>query len=187
MLSASELKNNTCFLYHEIPYKVLKYKHTHLGRGGAHIRVKVKNLRTDNVLHLNFTSNDRFEEVVLEKKPMQYLYLEAGSFYFMDPKSFEQLAVSSKTLGNSGQFLKEGETVDIMFWEDEALDIDLPPSVVVEITECDPGVKGNSVSNMYKPAMTKDGLKIKVPLFCQKGEKVKVDTRTGEYLERAGA
>ncbi len=185
MLNATQLKNNTCFLYQNQPYKVLQYKHTHLGRGGAKIRVRVKNLKTGNVLNLHFNSNDRFEEVVLEKKKMQYLYQQGDEYVFMEPETFEQISLGIQLLGQGAKFLKEGEEVNIMFWQDQPLDVDLPVSVVVEIADCDPGVKGNSATNIFKAAMTKEGLKIKVPLFVDKGDKVKIDTRTGEYVERA--
>lgn len=185
MLSVNQLKTNVCFLYQNQPYKVVQYKHTHLGRGGAKIRVKVKNLKDGHVLGLNFSGNDRFEEVVLEKRKMQYLYQQGEEYVFMDPVSFEQINISDQVLGESAKFLKEGEEMNIMFWQDQPLDVDLPSSIVVEVAECDPGVKGNSATNMFKSAVTKEGLKIKVPLFVNQGNKVKIDTRTGEYVERA--
>lgn len=185
MLSSTQLKNNTCFIHQDQPYKVLQYKHTHLGRGGANIKVKVRNLKSNNVLHLNFTANDKFEELSLEKKEMQFLYQDGGRLYFMDPKTFEQIDLDSRIIGQGIKYLKEQELINIIFWQDKVLDIDLPASIVVEIAECDPGLKGNSAVNMHKSALTKEGLKIKVPLFCQKGEKVKIDTSTGEYVERA--
>jgi len=184
MLTATQLKNNTCFLYKDGPYKVLKYKHTHLSRRGADIKVKAKNLKTGNILTLNFSSNERFEEVRIEKKKMQFLYLEGELFYFMDRESFEQVEISNKLIGSSARFLREGQLINVLFWQNEALALDLPVSIVVEISECDPGVKGDSATNIFKLALTKNGLKIKVPLFIEKGDKVKVDTRSGEYVER---
>ncbi len=185
MLSATQLKTNVCFIYQKEPYKVIQYKHTHLGRGGAKIRVKAKNLQDGHVLSLNFGGKDRFEEVILERIKMQYLYRQGEEYVFMDPGSFEQINISNRLLGESAKFLKEGEEINIMFWQEQPLDIDLPVSVILEIAECDPGVKGNSATNIFKSAVTKEGLKIKVPLFVDKGNRIKVDTRTGEYLERA--
>ena len=185
MLTATQLKNNTCFLYKNQPYKVLKYKHTHLSRRGADIKVKAKNLKAGSIVNLNFGSNDRFKEVEIKKKNLQYLYKENQIFYFMDPKTFEQIEISGVALGNHGKFLKEGQTINVLLWQNEAIDLDMPASVVVELIECDPGVKGNSATNIFKSALTKNGLKIKVPLFVKKGDKVKIDTRTGEYVERA--
>jgi len=185
MLNAGQLKNNTCFLYQKEPYKVLEYKHTHLSRRGADIKVKARSLKTGNILRLNFGSNDRFEEVEVEKKKLQFLYKQEGIYFFMEPESFEQIEVGGKLIGDLGKFLKEGELVNVLFWQDEAFDLDMPASTVVEISECDPGVKGNSATNIFKSALTKNGLKIKVPLFIKPGDKVKVDTRSGEYLERA--
>jgi len=184
MLQATQLKNNTCFLYQGEPYKVLKYKHTHLSRRGADIKIKAKDLKTGAILNLNFGSNDRFEEAVIEKKKMLFLYQENERFYFMDPKSFEQEEISKKLIGDLAKFLKEGQLTDILFWGKQPLGLDLGPSIVVKIAECDPGVKGNSATNIFKPAITKNGLRIKIPLFIKKGDRVKIDTRTGEYIER---
>jgi len=185
MLAATQLRNNICFLYHHQPLRVVSYKHTHLGRGGADIKVRAKNLKTGNVLNFNFSSNDRFEEVIINKKKMQYLYQQEDLYYFMDPVTFEQIELESKLIGRSGDFLKEGEEIIILFWQDQALDIDLPASIVVEIVECDPGVKGNSATNIFKNAITSSGLNLKVPLFVKVKDKIKVDTRSGEYLEKA--
>jgi elongation factor P len=185
MLNATQLKNNVCFLYQGDPYRVLKYKHTHLSRRGADIKVKAKNLKTGAIVNFNFGSSDRFEEVIIEKKKMQFLYGDGEDFNFMDPQSFEQIKISKKLIGQGGKFLKEGQGADILFWQNEPLDLDLPSSIIVEISQCDPGVRGNSATNIFKPAMTKNGLKIKVPLFIKQGDKIKVDTKSGDYVERA--
>lgn len=184
MLSASQLRNNVCFLYQGDPCKVLNYKHTHLSRRGADIKVKVKNLKTAKILNLNFGSSDRFEKAEIDKRKLQFLYQQGETFYFMDPESFVQIEIDKKIIGDSGKFLREGESVDILFWQDKPLDLDLPVSIIVEIIEADPGIKGNSATNIYKSALTKNGLKIKVPLFIKVGDKVKIDTRSEEYLER---
>jgi len=187
MLNATDLRNNTCFLYHGEPYSVLHYKHTHLGRGGANIKVKAKNLLNGAILNLNFGSNDHFEEVSLTKKKMQFLYKEGENFYFMDPESFEQTNILKKIIGDQGKFLKEGENFEILFWEEKAIDLDLPASLVFEVTKCDPGVKGNSVSNIYKNAQISNGVVLRVPLFINVGDKIKVDTRTGKYLKKTSS
>lgn len=184
MLTATQLRNNTAFLYKGQPYRVLHYKHTHLSRRGADIKVKVKSLSSGKVLRLNFGSNDKFESVVLEKKSLQFLYQSGDEFVFMDPKSFEQVEISKKIIGQSGKFLKEGESVYVLYWQDQVLGLDLPVSVVLEVSETDPGVKGNSATNIFKNAVLINGLSLRVPLFIKVGDKVKVDTRTGEYIER---
>lgn len=185
MLAATQLKNNTCFLYKNEPYKVLQYKHTHLSRRGADIKVRVKNLKTGSILNLNFGSNDRFPKAEIEKKKMQYLYEDGTGFYFMNPQTYEQLQIETKLIGGSARFLKQGDLIDILFWQDNPFDLDLPLTMVLTISQCDPGVKGNSATNIYKPAVADNGLKFKVPLFINPGDKVKVDTRTGKYVERA--
>lgn len=184
MLNATDLRNNTCFLYKGEPYRVLQYKHTHLGRGGANIKVKAKNLLNGIVLNLNFGSNDHFEEVGLTKKKMQYLYHEGENFYFMDPKTFEQIEISKKIVGDQGKFLKEGEIFEVLFWEDKAIDLEMSTSLVFEVIKCDPGVKGDSASNIYKNAQLANGMTLRVPLFIKVGDKIKVDTRTGEYIKK---
>lgn len=185
MLDAARLRNNTLFEYDKEPYRVLKFKHTHLGRGGANIRIKAKNLKSGVTRSFNFGANDKFEEVNVVKKKMQFLYSQDGSYVFMDPTSFEQQEIDSEIIGQMGKFLKEGEDVNVLFWQDEVLDLDMPASVDVEIAQTAPGVKGNSATNMFKPATTTNGLQVKVPLFIKQGEKIRVDTRTGEYIERA--
>jgi len=163
---------------------VLKYKHTHLSRRGADIKVKAQNLKTNSLVNLNFGSNDRFEEARIEKREMQFLYQQEASFYFMDGRTFNQIEIPGKIVGSTAQFLKEGEPVEILFWQDQPLEINLPAAIIFKIKSCDPGVKGNSAANIYKPAMAENGLKLKVPLFIKPGDRVKVDSRSGEYLER---
>jgi elongation factor P len=184
MFQATDLRNNTCFLYKGEPYRVMQYKHTHLSRRGADIKVKAKNLINGAVLNLNFGSNDRFGEVNLVKKKMQFLYQDEGNFCFMDPDNFEQIGIFKKIIGEQGKFLKEGENFNILFWEDKALGLDMPPSMVFEVVNCDPGVKGDSATNIYKNAQLINGVTLKVPLFIKVGNKIKVDTRRGEYLRK---
>jgi len=185
MLTATQLKNNTYFLYQGEILRVLKYKHTHLGRGGANIRIKARNLKTGKVRSFNFGSNDRFEEANLEKKKLQYLYQDGEKYYFMDSKTFSQHKLDKKTVGATAKFLKEGEEASVLFWQDKPLSLELPASIIVEIKSCDPNAKGNSSVNVFKNAQTKTGLNIKVPLFIKPRDKVKIDTRTGEYIARA--
>lgn len=187
MLSATQLKNNTTFLYNGQPCKVLQYKHTHMGRGQADIKVKIKNLKDGSVLNLNFESSDKFEEAILEKTKMQYLYKDDSGFYFMNPKTFDQILINKNLFDQSQEFLKEGDSIDILFWQDKPLDVDMPTSVVLEIIDCDPGVKGNSATNIFKNATCSNDLKIRVPLFIKKGDKVKIDTRTAEYVRKLKA
>lgn len=184
MLTANQLKNNVCFIYNGKPCRVLKYKHTHLGRGGGDVKVKVKNLVDKSTLALNFGSGERFEEASLSRRKLQFLYKDQ-ELHFMDPGSFEQIDISRAVGGLKESFLQEGLNYQILYWEDEPIDLELPSSVILVIKKCDPGVKGNSATNIFKSAVAENGLKLKVPLFIKVGDKVKVDTESGEYVERA--
>lgn len=184
MISATQLRNGKTFQIDETPYQVLKYEHVKMGRGGATVRISARNLRTGGVEERTFSTGTTVEEIATIKRRLQYLYSDVGNAIFMDPKSYEQVEVKKGILGTQLAFLKEGQEADVLFWEDEALDIDLPPKVVLAVTETAPGVKGNSATNIYKSAVLENGLQVKVPLFIKVQDKVKVDTRTGEYVER---
>lgn len=184
MISATDLKNGTKFLYEGKPYVVVKYTHSKIGRGGANVKVSVRNLESGNLSEKTFNSSNKFDEVTTIKKKMQYIYSDSGSGYFMDNNSFEQVEVPVSVLGDKIRFIKEGEEVSVLFWDGRALSVEIPPKVVLEVVETDPGVKGNSATNIYKPAKLSNGLELKVPLFIKVGDKVKVDTRTSEYVER---
>lgn len=193
MLSANDLRNHTVFEYQGVPYKVVKYQHSHISRRAADIKVKVKDLLKGSIVSFNFSSSDKFEEAQIRKRQMQYLYHDETGYHFMNPKTFEQISFSKQLLGEAANYLKEGQEIEVAFWlretdeglKEKAIDINLKNSVVLEVAQTAPGEKGDSVSNMYKPAVMKNGLKVKVPLFIEKGDQVLVDTRTGEYLERA--
>lgn len=184
-IKATDLKNGASFLYEGKPFKVIKYSLIKLGRGGATVKVKCVNLETGANVEHAFSSNLSFDEVSLSKRTLQYLYKDPNIAFFMDPVSYEQVEVPLSVLGDDVYYLKEGENANVLFWEDRAMSIDLPPKVVLKVVEADPGVKGNSASNFLKSAKLENDLVVKVPLFIKSGEKIRVDTRTGEYIERA--
>ena len=132
-----------------------------------------------------YKSGAMVEDIVVERQVLQYLYRDGEELVFMDLKTFEQTMVAAEVLGSQVRFLKEGEEIGVFFWEQEVLDVDLPPKVTLKITDAAPGVKGDSAANVYKSATLENGLVVKVPLFVKAGELVRVDTRTGEYVERA--
>ncbi|NMC35935.1 elongation factor P [Candidatus Beckwithbacteria bacterium] len=185
MIQATDLRVNTLFEYNDEPCRVLSYKHTHMARGSADVRLKIRGLVTGNVIPLTFAPSDRFEEVSLVKKPMQFLYKEDEALNFMDPQTFEQIEIEASQMGDEIAFLQDGETYNVLYWDEKPLSIEIPPKVVVEILECDPGVKGNSAANMYKDATVTGGIKIRVPLFIKQGEKIRVSTEDRAYVERA--
>lgn len=185
MIRATDLKNGKAFLYEGKPYQVIKYELIKMGRGGATVRVKVRNLLTEGVEEKAFSSNVSLDEVNTFKRQLQYLYKDKVTATFMDPKTFDQVEIPLLVVGTQAPFLNEGNLTTIFFWEERPISIELPPKVIATISETDPGVKGNSATNIYKSATLENGLKLKVPLFINEGDKILVDTRTGEYLERA--
>lgn len=201
MIEATDLKAGKTFVLDGKPYKVLKYTHTKLGRGGANVKVSVRNLTTGNLDEKIFKSDHKVEEISTIRKPLQFLYSDGSSVTFMDPKTYEQIEIPVKTLGEELSYIKEGQEVDVLFWSFggasakggqagqasamEALSVEIPPKVTLKVEETAPGVKGDSATNVYKQAVLENGLQLKVPLFIKVGDKVRVDTRTGEYVERA--
>ncbi|OGY07800.1 MAG: elongation factor P [Candidatus Blackburnbacteria bacterium RIFCSPHIGHO2_01_FULL_43_15b] len=189
MVNSTDLRAGTTFLSDGQPYQVLKYTFVKMGRGSATVKVKARNLISGSIVDKSYTSNNVVEDVKTTKRRLQYLYKDptvaSGQAYFMDPRDFDQVTIPIKTLGGQVAFLKEGGEVDVLFWDERALSLDLPPKVTLTVTEADPGVKGNSASNIYKSAVLENGLQVKVPLFISRGEKIVIDTRTGEYIERA--
>lgn len=185
MILATKLRNGVTFELDGKPYKVTDYKHTHMSRGGGTVKVKVRDLSSGVVSTKTFKSTEKFDDIDVSKRVLQYLYKEDKEYIFMDPRSFEQIEIGEKVIGESGVFLKEGEDVNVLYWDDKALDVDLPPKIEFTVVDAAPGEKGDSASNVYKDAELENGLKVRVPLFINKGDKVRIDTRTSEYVERS--
>lgn len=187
-LNVNELRNGTFFKEGKDIFLVVNYEHVKTGRGSGNIKLKVRNVRSGAVLEKSFITGARVDEANVEKKKTQFLYRDgdppAGGFNFMDPTSFEQFSIPSSIVGEQAKYLVDGLEVTLIVSEDEALGMELPMSLVYTIAETGPGEKGNTVSNVYKEATLDNGLKVKVPMFIGVGEKVKVDTRSGEYVER---
>lgn len=184
MLNVNDLRNGTVFQEDNQLWQVITYEHNKMGRGSGTIKVKVKNLKTGSTTEKSFITGARVEEANVEKRKAQFLYREEDTFHFMDPESFEQFSMPNSVLGDNAKYLLEGMEVNLIVSLDEALGIELPNSIIYIIKETGPGEKGNTVSNVYKEAILENGLVVKVPMFMDSGEKVKVDTRTGEYVER---
>lgn len=184
-INATDLRAGIAFLYEGKPFKVTKYNLIKMGRGGATVRVNCINIENGANIEHAFSSNLSFERIELLKKKLQYLYKDGKVATFMNPMSYDQVEVPLSILGSDIYYIKEGEEVNILFWNDRAMSVDLSPKVTLEVVDCDPGVKGNSASNFLKSAKLENGLDVKVPLFIEVGEKIKVDTRSGEYVERA--
>lgn len=184
MIGVQELRAGTIFEENGSLLQVLSYEHIKMGRGSANIKVKVKNLRSGSTTEKSFINTAKVNDVTVLKKDHQYLYKDQDMAYFMNPVSFEQIVVPLKVI-EGDRFLKEGETYSISFLDEEPLSVTLPPKVVLEVTETPPGVKGNSATNVFKDATLENGLTVKVPPFIKTGDKVRIDTRTGAYTEKA--
>ncbi|MBN1263236.1 MAG: elongation factor P [Candidatus Pacebacteria bacterium] len=187
MIPVTQLRAGAVFEKDGQLWQVIKYEHQKIGRGSANIKLRVKNIRTGAVSDLTFISGSKVEPVDLIRKQAQFLYREDDFFNFMDPKTYEQTQLEKSFLGDQGMFLKEGEVYGLTFWEDKPLAVELPVSLVLEIKKTGPGVKGDSATNIFKEAVCENDLVVKVPLFIKEGDRVKVDTRTGEYVERVKA
>jgi len=185
MIDVNKLKVGVTFTEEGTPYRVTKYDFTKMGRGHATIKVKAKNLFTGSIETKGYISGNMVEDISLDKKHLQYLYKDEDKAYFMDPNSFEQVEIPMKILGDDYLYLVEGEKAWVLFWGDLILGVELQATVIVTITETEPGARGNTVSNVLKPAKTASGLTVMVPLFISEGDTIKVNTETGEYTGRA--
>lgn len=168
-------------------FSVVEFQHVKPGKGGAFVRTKLKNVRTGAVIDRTYRADERLDQAVIEKREMQYLYPDAGAYVFMDNSDYEQLTAERGSLGAAANFLKEGDSAILQFYEGEIVGVDLPAAVELTVTQTEPGVQGDRVSGARKPAVLETGITVQVPLFVNMGEKVKVDTRTGEYLTRVGS
>lgn len=185
MINVTDLRAGATFIQDGKPFLVVKYEHKKIGRGSAVIKTQVRNLKTGATEEKGFISGGKVEEIVTSRRVLQYLYKDASSAYFMDPRSYDQIEIPLAVVTDQIDYVREGENVTILFWENEALSVELAPNVVMTVITTDPGVKGNSATNMYKPATLENGVSVRVPLFINKGDRIRVDTRSGEYLERA--
>jgi elongation factor P len=184
MIGVQELRSGIIYEENGNLLQVLSYEHVKMGRGSATIRVKIKNLRSGSTTEKSFINTAKVNDVSVLKKEHQYLYKDGESAYFMNPQTFEQISVPLKVI-DGDEFLKEGNTYSISFLSEEPLSVMLPPKVDLVVVETAPGVKGNSATNVFKDAVLENGLTTKVPPFIKNGDKVRVDTRTGAYTEKA--
>lgn len=186
MIEVNKLRNGAVFKYEGEPFVVVNYDHKKMGRGNASIKLKIKNLKTGVLKDLGLYSGARLEEADVERKRAQFLYSDKNTneHLFMDPENYEQFSLSDEIVGEYVPYLKEGAEVYIVLFEDEPITVDITPHVVLKVTETEPGLKGDSVSNVFKPATLESGIVLQVPLFIKEGDMVEIDTRTGEYVGR---
>jgi len=183
VLSVTELRPGVTVEIDGNIFRVLEYKHIKVAQQAC-VKSKLKNLRTGAIIDKSFKVSEKIEKAHIERKQMQFLYKGEGEYHFMDQQTFEQTAFTEEKLGDSANYIKEGSTITVLFYEEEAIDVELPTSVELKIAETVPGIRGDTVSGGSKPATLETGLVVQVPLFIDAGEVIKVDTRTGEYIER---
>lgn len=185
MISAGDFRNGATFEMEGNVYSIIEFQHVKPGKGAAFVRTKIRNVISGAVTERTFNPNDKFPTAFIERKDMQYLYNDGDLYYFMDPDSFEQIPISKDILGDNFKFVKENMDCKILSYKGNVFGIEPPNFVELEITKTDPGFKGDTATNATKPATLETGAEIKVPLFINEGEKIRIDTRTGEYMERA--
>ena len=184
MISTADFRNGVVVEMDGNLMEIVEFQHVKPGKGGAFVRTRFKNILTGRVLEQTFRSGEKFEEARIEERPWQYLYSDGDMFHFMDNESFEQMAVSPKVIGDASKWMKENNNVTLVFHRDNVISVKIPAHVVFVITKSDPGIQGDRSSGATKPATLETGANIQVPLFINEGDNVKVDTRTGGYVER---
>jgi len=184
MIDVNQLRRGTSFLHGDEIFKVTEYSHHKPGRGKATIRVSVRNVRTGSNLQLTFNSGDRVEDIRLEKKTVEYLYDDGQFFVFMDTSTYEQPHVAHTVLGDDAQWLKENMELELLTYEGEVIDYNLPLNVELKVVESEMAIAGDTASGATKEVITETGVKVRTPLFVNEGDTIKVDTRTGEYITR---
>lgn len=185
MISASDFRKGVTFEINGEPYVILDFQHVKPGKGAAFVRTKYKNLKTGSIREEAFNPSDKFPKALIETKEMQYLYNDGEFYYFMDNQSFEQIPLSYEEVEDAIKFLKENDSATIKFYQNKAFQVDAPNFVELTVVETEPGIKGDTASNVTKSATLETGAVVQVPLFINEGDVIRVDTRIGEYMSRA--
>ncbi len=185
MISAGDFRNGLTVLIEGNIYQILEFQHVKPGKGAAFVRTKLKNIISGGAVEKTFRPTEKFDTAHIDRKDMQYLYSDGELYHFMDVETFDQIAVDGDTVGDSLKFVKENEMVKVCSHEGNVFSVEPPISVELEVTETEPGVKGDTATGATKPAIVETGASVLVPLFVNQGDKIKIDTRTGEYSSRA--
>ena len=185
MISAGDFRNGVTFEMDGNVMQIIEFQHVKPGKGAAFVRTKVRNVITGSVVERTFNPSDKFPPAFVERKDMQYLYSDGGLYYFMDNETYENVPIGSDKLDDNFKFVKENTNVKVLSYKNNVFGVEPPSFVELAVTTTDPGFKGDTATNVMKPATLETGAEIKVPLFIEEGELIRVDTRTGEYMERA--
>jgi elongation factor P len=182
----SEFRNGLKILYDGAPFEIVEFQHVKPGKGSAFVRTRIRNLLTGRILEPTLKSGDKVGKPDMDEKEMQYLYKEGDHYVFMDVKTYDQTHIGEDSLKEAKNFLKENMNAHVLFWNGRAITVELPNTVELRVTKCDPGVRGDTVSGAMKPATLETGYTLNVPLFINEGDVLKIDTRNGQYLTRVG-
>ena len=185
MATTADIKNGAVIMHKNKRMKVVKFQHVKPGKGGAFVRTKLRDILTGKIIDETFNARHKLEFIRVEARSMQYLYEENSSYVFMHSETYEQMFISGEVVRGQKNFLLSGMDVDVLFDDEEVLDIRLPSHVVLEVTKTEPGFRGNTAQGANKPATVETGYTLNVPLFIDEGDKLKIDTRNGEYVERS--
>lgn len=185
MIGINDLKTGSLFEDDGQAWLVLEQEHSKMGRGGAVLRTKLKNIQTGSIVQKTFQGSDKFEPVSIERKKAQYLYEDSGNFFFMDETTFEQFALDAATVANATKYIKEGDSIQLQYYKEKPINIDLPIKVKLKVIQAEHAEKGNTATGATKPVKLETGLTINAPLFVKEGDTIVVDTRDGSYVERA--
>lgn len=184
MIDVNDLKKGVTFELDNDLFKVLEYHHIKMGRGNATIRVKMRNLRSGATVEKSFTSGDRVQDIRLEKRQVQYLYADGDLYTFMDTENYEQPVLPAAMLGDGVAYLTDGLTVNLLTYDGEAIDVEFPTTVDLEVVHAEPGFAGDTATCATKEVVVSTGIKVQTPLFVQVGDVIRIDTRSGGYLTR---
>lgn len=180
----SDFRKGLKIIHNNQPYVIVDFQHVKPGKGNQFTRTKIKNLSTGSVLEVTYRSGEKVEDAEVDDRTMSFLYADGSTYHFMDQKTYDQVEITEESLGSMKDFLLPEMSVDLLFWKGRPISIQLPQHVELEITYCEPGVRGDTATNVTKPATVETGATINVPLFINIGDKVKVDTAEGKYIER---
>ena len=185
MANTADIKNGAVILHKNKRMKVVEFQHVKPGKGGAFVRTKLKDIQSGKIIDETFNAGHKLEFIRVEAKSMQFLYVDGENHIFMDSETFDQINIITKSIGNKKYFLTSGAVVDLLFDQEEVLDVRLPSHVILEVLNTEPGFRGNTATGANKPATLETGYVLNVPLFIDEGDKLRIDTRTGEYVERS--
>ena len=187
MITAGDFRNGVTFDMDGSVYQIIEFQHVKPGKGAAFVRTKIRNIVTGAVTERTFNPTEKFPTAYIERKEMQYSYNDGDLYYFMDTETYDMVPLNASSLSDSFKFVKENMTVKLLSYKGNVFGLEAPNFVVLEVTHAEPGIKGDTATNATKPATLETGAEVRVPLFINEGDYIRIDTRTGEYMERATA